>query len=132
MNIIKKKSIGFYFTLAAGIAAIAALIYYLTWAPANNTMDNWIVCTLVVGILFDIALIFFDNDFLVIASCALYSAAVARLLTNSVGSFVDAIQGINMFGDSSQVGVIINISIVIAVSILLSIISAFLKRVKEA
>lgn len=132
MNFIKKKTIGFYFTLAAGVVAIAALIYYLTWASANNSMDNWIIILLVIGIIIDIVLILFDNDYLVIASCALYSASVAKLLTSSVGSFVDAIQGINMFGDSSQVGIIINISIVIAVSILFSIISAFLKRVKEA
>lgn len=132
MNFIKKKTIGFYFTLAAGVVAIAALIYYLTWASANNSMDNWIIVLLVIGIIIDIVLILFDNDYLVIASCALYSASVAKLLTSSVGSFVDAIQGINMFGDSSQVGIIMNISIVIAVSILFSIISAFLKRVKEA
>ncbi|MGL6201708.1 MAG: hypothetical protein ACRC3H_22550 [Lachnospiraceae bacterium] len=132
MNIIKKKTIGFYFTLAAGVVAIAALIYYLTWASANNSMDKWIIVLLVIGIIIDIVLVLFDNDYLVIASCALYSASVAKLLTSSVGSFVDAIQGINMFGDSSQVGIIMNISIVIAVSILFSIISAFLKRVKEA
>ncbi len=74
---------------------------------------------------------FYDNDFLVIAVTALLSAALLQLLVDSVGSFVDAFQGIVMFGDPTQVGSIISISAFICVGILASIIAGFLKRKKS-
>ena len=52
-------------------------------------------------------------------------------VTNQVGSFVDAFQGINMFGDATQVGTIISISIVMAVSMVLTVLAGFMRRKKE-
>lgn len=130
-ELIKNKCIGYYFTIIALIAAVAAMVRFLLWAPGHGAMDAVIVAALVLGILFDVLLFFKDNAFFVILSTASYSVAGVKLLTNSVGSFVDAFQGINMFGDATQVPTIVSISIVMAASILLSIVAAFLKRVKE-
>jgi hypothetical protein len=41
---------------------------------------------------------------------------------------VDAFQGINMFGDATQVGNIVSIAIVMGIGVLLTIISGFLRR----
>jgi hypothetical protein len=84
----------------------------------------------VIGLALDIVLIFYDNDYLMIATTVCYSIAVFQLLVDSVGSFVDKFQGIVMFGDSTQVGTIISISCLIVVSALASIIASFMKRVK--
>lgn len=94
-------------------------------------MDAVILAALIVGLLIDIVLIFKDSDYLIILTTVFYSIAVFKLLVNSVGSFVDAFQGINMFGDATQVSTIISISIVMLVSVILSIIASFLKRIKE-
>lgn len=90
-----------------------------------------VVAALAVGIVAELWLLFKDNDYLIILATACYSVALMKHLTNSVGSFVDAFQGINMFGDASQVGAIISIAAVMLVSIVLSIASGFLKRVNE-
>lgn len=125
------KAVGFYFVVLAGIFAIISAVRFLSWAPGHNGMDSIIIAALVIGIVLDIILMVKDNDYLIVLTTACYSVAAVKLLTNSVGSFVDAFQGINMFGDSTQVGTIISISAVMGISILLSIIAGFLKRVKK-
>lgn len=126
-----RKGIGFYFIAAASLLEIISIIRYAVWAPAHEAMDAVTMAALVIGIVIGIILMVKDNDYLVIAMTVCYSIATVKILTDSVGSFVDAIQGINMFGDSSQVGTIISITAVMGTGILLTIISGFLKRVKE-
>lgn len=123
-----KRKLGGYFILLAGIIAIISLVRYLLWAPAHNSMDYIILAALAAGCLLDVILVFRDNAYMVIAATACYSIAGVKLLTNSVGSFVDAFQGINMFGDATQVGTIISIAGVMFVGIVLSICAGFLKR----
>ena len=72
-----------------------------------------------------------DEDLLVVLSTACYAYALFRHLTNQVGSFVDAFQGINMFGDATQVGNIVSIAIVMAVGAILPILAGFMRREKE-
>lgn len=126
-----KKSIGFYPAALAGIVAVVSVVRFLMWAPSHKSMDMIVVAALAVGIVAELWLLFKDNDYLIILATACYSVALMKHLTNSVGSFVDAFQGINMFGDASQVGAIISIAAVMLVSIVLSIASGFLKRVNE-
>lgn len=130
-GLLSKKAIGFYPAMAAGIAAIISIIRFMMWAPAHKSMDAVVVAALAAGLAIEILLIFKDNDYLMILTTACYSVALVKLLTGSVGSFVDAFQGINMFGDATQVSTIISIGIVMLASVLLSIAASFLKRVKE-
>lgn len=127
---LQEKSIGYYFAALAGIVALVSIIRFMMWAPDHSSMDMVIVVALAVGILLDVVITLKDSDYIVILSTICYSVAVVKLLTNSVGSFVDAFQGINMFGDASQVNTIISIAIIMGISVLLSIVAGFLKRVK--
>lgn len=129
---ISKKTVGFYFLAFAGILELISLVRFLLWAPEHDGMDLWIIVTLAIGIILTVLVSVKDNDYLLIVITIMYSIPAIKLLTNSVGSFVDAFQGINMFGDATQVGTIISICTVMAVGILLCIISSFLKRQKEA
>lgn len=127
---LKKKTIGFYLAELAAVAAVVSVIRFFLWAPAHSGMDAVIVLALAAGIVLNLILAVKDNDFLMIGATACYSVALVKLLTNSVGSFVDAFQGINMFGDATQVGTILSIGGIMAVSVLLSILASFLKREK--
>jgi len=129
-EILNKKAIGFYFTSFAGLVAIISVIRYMIWAPVHDGMNPIILAALIIGIVIDIIFFFYNNDYLIIATTACYTIALFLLLVDSVGSFVDKFQNIVMFGDSSQVGTIVSISIFIAVSLLASIIASFMKRVK--
>lgn len=127
---LQEKSIGYYFAALAGIVAVVSIIRFMMWAPDHSSMDMVIVVALVAGIALDIVITWKDSDYIMILSTICYSVAVVKLLTNSVGSFVDAFQGINMFGDASQVNTIISIATIMGISVLFSIVAGFLKRVK--
>jgi hypothetical protein len=124
------KAIGFYFVIIAAVVAVVSLIRFLMWAPNHNASDMLIVAALLVGLVADVVIVFKDIDLLNVVATACYSIAAVKIFTDSVGSFVDALQGINMFGDATQVGTIISIGAVMWVGVLLSIIASFLKKVK--
>lgn len=128
---LEAKAVGFYFIVLGTLLGVISIVRYAVWASAHDGMDAVTMAALVMGIAIGIILIVRDNDYLVIVMTVCYSITTVKLLTDSVGSFVDAFQGINMFGDATQVGTIISIAAVMGVSILLSIISGFSKRVKE-
>jgi uncharacterized membrane protein len=130
MKILEKKAYGFYVVMIAAIAALVSVIRYAGWASAHNTMDAMIVAALIAGIVLDLITIVKDEDLLIVVSTACYAFALFRHFTNQVGSFVDQFQGINLFGDATQVGTIISIGVVMAVCPILSVIAGFLKREK--
>lgn len=127
---IKNKALGTWLSLAAGILALAALVIFLTWAPGHNAMNPVIPITLAAGIAIELLLYFLDVSYFGVAATACFSVAFFTLLSDSVGSFVDALQGIVMFGDSTQVGIIVTMSALIFIGILSSILSCFIKRRK--
>ena len=124
---LKNKAAGFYFASIACLIGIISIIRFLIWAPKHGSMDYIIVAALIIGIVMDIVLMFREYSIFKVLATACYSVAAVKILTDSVGSFVDAFQGINMFGDATQVGNIISIAAVMFVCVLLSIISSFLK-----
>ena len=128
---IKKKSAGFYFLTIAVILEIISLARFLMWTDEHSGMDIVIILGFAVGIILGIVLMFYENPILIVLVTAAFTIAGIRLLTDSVGSFVDAFQGINMFGDATQVGNIISITVLIMIGIVASLIASFLKRVKE-
>ena len=125
---LKKKAMGFYFLAIIAVIEIVSLIRFIIWGTAHKTMDTVIVAAFLLGIILNIILMIKDNSYSIIVMTACYSVAGIKILTDSVGSFVDAFQGISMFGDATQVRTIISLSTVIGVGVLLSIIASFLER----
>lgn len=130
-TLLKNKTLGFYIILASAAAALISLVRYGTWASAHNAMDATVAAALVIGIVLNLILTVKDEDILVVVSVVCYSYALFRHLTSQVGSFVDSFQGINMFGDATQVGTIISIATVMAIGVVLCIIAAFMRREKD-
>ncbi|MCD7753256.1 MAG: hypothetical protein LUH41_01720 [Clostridiales bacterium] len=130
MSILKKKSFGWYVLLVSAIVAVVGLVQFSSWAPNHSATDSVITVALILGIAIDLVTIWKDLDILVVASTACYMVGCARIVTDNVGSFVDAYQGIVMFGDSTQVGTIISIAVVMGVAAVLSAVSGFLPREK--
>ncbi len=124
------KAYGFWVVVLALVAAVISLIRYLMWAPAHNSMNVLVVVVLILGIALNIVSIVKDEDLVLVAVTGCYAFGLFRHLADQVGSFVDAFQGINMFGDASQVGTIISIGVCMVVGTLLAIVSGFLKREK--
>lgn len=128
----KTKGVGFYFLILAAVLALVSFARYMQWAPLHYAMSPVILIGLIAGFAVNILLLFWDNEYVVIITTVLYAVGLFQLLVNSVGSFVDAYQGIVMFGDPTQVGTIVSISVGIAGSCIAMIIAGFLTRVKQA
>ena len=126
----EKKAVGFYFVALAGILGIVSLVRFMIWAGAHESMDYIIVAALIIGIILDVVLFFKDNAFVIIAGTVCYGIAGIKVITDSVGSFVDAFQGIKMFGDATQVGTVMSLATVMMISVALSVVASFMNRVK--
>lgn len=131
MEILRKKALGFYFMMFAVLSGIIALAKYLIWTTDIGSMNAVVLITLLCGIGVNLVLLIKDNDYLIVIMTALYCISVFQLISSSVGSFVDAFQGIVMFGDATQVGTILTISYFIIACALASIIAGFMKRIKD-
>ncbi|MFV0520113.1 MAG: hypothetical protein ACK5LY_07545 [Lachnospirales bacterium] len=101
------KSFSFYFLFIIIIISLGTLVTYSFWSYTNDITNYVVLITLICGVIIDINLLFRHNEILFVIATALYSIATITLLSSSVGSFVDAYQGIVMFGDASLVGMTI-------------------------
>ena len=129
-DFLARKAYGFWVVVLALAAAVISLVRYIGWAPAHNALNVLVILSLIIGIIPNIASLVIDEDLILVAVTACYAFAAFRHLADQVGSFVDAFQGINMFGDASQVGNIVSIGICMVCGTLLAIVSGFLKREK--
>lgn len=125
---IAKKRFGFLCVVAAALFEVIGLVRFAIWAPNHDAMDITIIIAIIAGLIFSVVLTFRDIDIVMVLITVCYSYGVIRLLTNSVGSFVDAYQKIVMFGDATQVGNIITMAVILGIGLLLTIVAGFLKR----
>ncbi len=133
-KLMKKFSVGDYFIIAAIITGLIGLIKFVSWAGAHGAMDYLVIAGFVLALVLDVVLLHIENSYFCVLATVGYSLALFKLLADSVGTFVDLFQGINMFGDVSQMGNIVNISIFAAISAVLSVVISFmpLKKTCEA
>lgn len=129
-NYLGKKAAGFYLVLISVVAGIVATIYYVNWSTGISVLNPLILTAAIFGVILSVLLLKWDNDYIVIAATVGYAVALFQLLSDSVGSFVDAFQGIVMFGDATQVGSILTIVYILAASSVCMIIAGFMRRVK--
>ena len=127
----KTRGAGAWFALAAAVLALAADVIFLIWATAHGGVLPKIWIPLLGTAAAEILLILTDLEYFGIIGSACSAVALFSLLDRSVGSFVDAFQGIVMFGDSTQVGLILLMAGLMAVSMILCVLSCFAKRVKK-
>lgn len=126
MNRIKIFSVGAYLTILAMLVGVIGLVRYISWSSSHGGVDPIVAVGFVIAMVFDVVLICRDDSIFCILATVGYSLALFSLLADSVGTFVDMFQGINMFGDVTQIGNIVFISVFAAVSAVLSIIVSFM------
>ena len=93
MAILKKKNAGFYFLMVACLVGAVVLVRYTLWATALKELNPLILAALIVGVCLDIALYFYDNRLIVIATVGCYSIALFQLLSASVGLVCRCVSG---------------------------------------
>ncbi len=121
-----KKGIKPFLIGLSAFIGIIALIYYIIWnLTGTNQFNILVLLSLIAGIVCNCILLKYFNSYIMILATTLYSVSLFQLLRKSVGSFVDAIQGINMFGNAAQVPHITTFSIILLATIIITIAASF-------
>jgi len=123
-----KKHAGAYVCFAAAILAAIGLVMYLAQGNAGVVTLVFLVLAVVLG-----AAGFFVRHFaadvcgLLAMACVTY--ALCRYLYDSITVFLDAMNGITMFGGSASLASVTAVLVLLLLSALCFIVSCFMKRV---
>lgn len=123
-----KKYAGAYVCLAAAVLAAIGLVIYLVQGAAGSAIWIFLALAVILG-----AAGFFVKHFaadvcgLLAMACVTY--ALCRYLYDSITVFLDALNGITMFGSSTSLSSVITLLVLLFLSALAFIVSCFMKRV---
>ena len=134
MNKLKSKSIGYYLAVLASIAAIVGLIVYFIYTGQGGEKNTWIIVSVIVGVLIDIALFFYDGKYGDIAAVippVLFVIALGLSASGGVLNITDDITGVDSFGIARIAKYNYAMIGIFAVGVVLSIVACFLPREKK-
>ena len=127
----KGKTGGFFVSYIAGILLAVALFQYYSYGGITESgVQMQFVAPMVASLLLIVLSIFADNTLFVIAEPVLAAAALVVFLTASINILTGYIFNLAMFGDVTMIGPVMRVSVLTGISIVLMVISSFMKRSK--
>lgn len=131
MSNIKKKGVGAVIALIAAVVALAGLILYWVYIGNGGAMNQLALGALILGILLELSLLFLSGDIsdvaAILAPVLLVSSAGLEL-GDGIGNLTDWISGVICFGNPDLAESNITITAVLMVSVLIAIITCFVRR----
>ncbi|MBT1171646.1 hypothetical protein JS536_11035 [Bifidobacterium sp. SO4] len=125
------RTVGFYIGLVGGLAAIASLIVYFMYGNASGDGTSlWIVIPLLLVVAAQVITLFVDNDWIAAFAPAVCMVALCRFVIDSVYTLVGYFFNLTMFGDLSMMPWIAKVCVLIAITLLALIVSAFMRKRK--
>lgn len=125
-SLLMNRKSGVYVLIVSILLQFVSTINYFTWASGLGSVDRIVIGGLGLSLVVGIAAFLLSSDILLVIDTALCSCGTLQLIVASAGSFVDAYQGIVMFGDPSQVGRILTICATALLAIVLLIVTGFM------
>lgn len=136
-KLIISKTVGFYIGLGVMLLSIVSLVAYLVYVDTNSKllMMPWVIVFIVLTIVGEISLFFYDNDYLPIAIASFPMLAFGFFVKSPLAtlwSIVSYLNGASMEGANPD-----NFELIIMIAVLLIITSAaavtacFFNRVKH-
>lgn len=130
-----KKTIGTYIDFGVLLLAIVTLIVYLTYATSiDGLMMPWVIVLLLFIVAGEVALFFFDNDYIPVAVAALSMTSFGCFAVappETLGSIVDYFQNIVMFGHPEKFSLIVVILVFMLLMSIAAIVACFFDREKS-
>lgn len=138
MNIsdkVKSKRVGYWLSCAAILVAIAAIIVFGVYKAQKGAGIGGIYAFVIIGILFQAALFFYDGKFgavLSVGASILYALAFGFSISGGVGNITDYFTGVVCFGIPGLAPMNFVIAALLGISTVISIVMCFMRREKEA
>ena len=133
MNKLKSKKLGYWLACVAAIVALVGMIIFGVYKGRHGGGSGAVYAFIIIGILMQVALFIYDGKLgpvLSIGAPILYALALGYSIKGGVGNIVDLFSGVVCFGIPELAPLNFAIAAILAVSILLSIVSCFLRREK--
>lgn len=129
VGLFARRTVGFYIGLLAAVTAIVSLVIYLMYgAAAGESASPWVVVPLLVVVAAQTATLFIDNDWIAALAPAVCMVALCRFVIDSVYTLVGYFFGLTMFGNVSMMPWIVKVSAGIAITLMMLIVSAFMRK----
>lgn len=133
LNKLKSKKLGYWLACGAALVALVAMIVYGVYKGKNGYGSGSVYALIIIGIALQIGLFFYDGKFgpvLSVGATIMYALALGYSLDGGIGNITDAVFDITLFGKAALASLNYAIAALLGVSLVLSIVSCFLRREK--
>lgn len=123
---LKNKTIAYWIGCAA---ALVGLIVFGVYKSRAGEGTGWIFALLIIGILAQVALFFYDGkfgDFIAVVPPVLYVLSLALGLSGGVGNIADAVSNIVMFGLPELAPLNYAIAVILGIATVAAIVPCFM------
>ena len=124
-NVFKNRNVPFFGSLIAAVLCVIAAIVSLVYTNAVNEPYPLVPVCLFAAAAIIIINIFVNGGLLNVLAAILAGVSAAAFTFHNIGSYVDYIYKINMFGNVSFISVILAATIMMAVAALVLVIVSF-------
>lgn len=128
---LKNKTIAYWIGCAAALVALVGLIVFCVYKSRAGEGTGWIFALLIIGILAQVALFFYDGkfgDFIAVVPPVLYVLSLALGLSGGVGNIADAVSNIVMFGLPELAPLNYAIAVILGIATVAAIVPCFMSR----
>lgn len=132
---LKNKSIGYLLNLVAAVLSLIGLFIYLAYIGKGGEKNGLIIPLIVAGIAVVVVLFFYEgkfSDILAVLPGVLFITAMGLSINSGIGNITDDITGIDCFGIASIAKYNYQMAWIFTIGAVLSVVAAFLPRVKKA
>lgn len=125
------RTAGFYIGLAGSVLSLITCMLYIAYGTVSGERNIWVIVPLLAAFILSAAQIIVDSDVLMILAPVCCAVALCVFVVDSVYTFVGYFFGLAMFGDVSMFGSIVRICAFAGASLLLLLISSYMKKWKD-
>lgn len=130
LNFLKTRRAGFYFGALAAAASVAALIIYSVYAAANG-VNALVLIMLIACLLSSAGYAAVGLGVLPVLSALFAAVAAGVFFCDTYGTYIDYIYQVNFWGDVTQLGRVIAVTVTSGLAAVFSVAAAFTGGISE-
>lgn len=129
MNIFKNRTIGFWIGLSSSIIMLISSIAFIIYDYGDRTYSHFTVLLIILGVLFELAIVFKNNIFLPMLPSIFFGAALSIHLYLGLPTLSDIVNGVNFIGGNASAVIIFGGLFIVGT--IGALVSSFMKQTKE-
>lgn len=131
---LKNRTFGGFIGLLVIVLGVVALALYLKFCMADGAFDSLMAFALIAGVACEMAYGFVGarwTRLAPIAAEALFTFALMRYISLNVGTFVNLVNGVQLFGGAVNLGLVFGLIGLLVSLMVLELLASFMTRTKD-